>query len=195
MLISLFAFISCEREDENPVSPSVEISPAEIEVSRNANTFGFNLYRELSELSPDSNVIIFPFSVSMALAMAYSGANGATRDSMKKVPGFENLTDKEMNLSFKNLVDYFLSLDTETVIKIANSIWKDDSVPVLQSFINLCQDYFYSEYREIDFSDPEALDLINGWIAENTEDKIKDALDRIDPWVVLYINTVYFEGV
>lgn len=190
----LLTFISCEK-DENSINPSVEISPVEIEVSYNANTFGLKLFRELSKLSPDSNVIISPFSVSTALAMAWNGASGETEKAMRDVLELGNFSEEEVNNAYKNLLDYFLNLDSETILRFANSVWKHIPIPVLDSFIDICRKYFYAEFRELDFGAPGAVDSINNWIAEKTEDKITNALDYIPKETVMYIiNALYFKG-
>ena len=49
--------------------------------------------------------------------------------------------------------------------------------------------------EELDFSDPGAVDIINGWIEEKTNDKIKDMLDFIPSDAVMYlINAIYFNA-
>jgi len=194
--IVLSLIFSCQTVNDNSGEPSIKITTNEISIAYNANTFGLKLFREISRNSPDSNVIISPLSVAIPLAMAYNGANGATKDSMRKVLDFENYNDEEINIAFENLLDYFSNLDTETIIKIANSIWKHIPVPILQSFVKLCQEYYHAEYKEIDFFAPNSLDSINNWIYENTHGTIKNALDRIPPLAVLYlINTLYYKGV
>ena len=49
----------------------------------NADTrFAFDILKELSEEDNGKNIFISPFSISMALAMAYNGAEGSTKDAM-----------------------------------------------------------------------------------------------------------------
>jgi serpin B len=49
--------------------------------------------------------------------------------------------------------------------------------------------------EELDFSDPQAVDIINGWIEEKTNYKIRDMLDYIPDYAVMYlINAIYFNA-
>src|SRR5689334_13243668 len=50
------------------------------------NTFGVDLLHKVGK--PDANVLISPYSIQSALAMAYAGAEGTTRDEMAKVLHF-----------------------------------------------------------------------------------------------------------
>ena len=48
-----------------------------------ANTqFGFKLLDELRKQSEDKDIFISPLSISLALAMAYNGAEGETKGAM-----------------------------------------------------------------------------------------------------------------
>ncbi|MCF8346500.1 MAG: serpin family protein, partial [Bacteroidales bacterium] len=45
------------------------------------------------------------------------------------------------------------------------------------------------------FADPGSVDVINGWIEDKTNDKIKDMLDAIPPDVYMYlVNAIYFNA-
>ena len=52
-----------------------------------------------------------------------------------------------------------------------------------------------AEAKNIDVNDPNAVDMVNGWIEEKTHDKIQDMLDELSPdLAMLLINAVYFNG-
>jgi serpin B len=88
-----------------------------------------------------------------------------------------------------------VTLDDEVQFSIANSIWYKLGYNVLQDFINTNEEYFDAAVEELDFSDPGAKDIINGWIEEKTNDKIQDMLDYIPADAVMYlINAIYFNA-
>jgi serine protease inhibitor len=85
--------------------------------------------------------------------------------------------------------------DDEIELAIANSIWMNLGFKAREDFIERNSKYYSSEVREIDFADAGAVDTINGWIADNTKDKIKKMLDVIPADAVMYlINAIYFKG-
>ena len=78
---------------------------------------------------------------------------------------------------------------------IANSIWYRLGYNVLEEFISTNQEYFDAGIFELDFADPNAVEIINDWIEEKTNDKIRDMLDYIPPDAVMYlINAIYFNA-
>jgi serpin B len=93
-------------------------------------------------------------------------------------------------------MDQLVRLDPKVILNIANSIWYKLNFPVQNEFINLNSQYYYAEVNELDFSLPEAKDIINGWVDEKTEGLIPEIIDNISPDVVMYlINAIYFKGV
>ncbi len=122
--------------------------------------------------------MISPMSVSYALGMTYNGAAGSTLEAFRQVLHFGDLTKQEVNESYKDLMDQLLNLSDEVDFALANSIWYKEDYPVLEDFIKTNEDYFNAAVREADFSDPSTVDLINGWIEDQTNDKIKDMLDQ-----------------
>lgn len=74
-LASIFAFLlaillfSCNRNTIfNPVKKQIELNPTEQQVLTANNRFGFNLLKQLPEVNSNSNVVISPMSISMALS-------------------------------------------------------------------------------------------------------------------------------
>jgi serpin B len=127
--------------------------------------------------------------------MTYNGAAGSTLEAFSNVLHFDGLTTEEVNESYKDLVDQILNLDDKVDLSVANSIWYRDDFQVLEEFIETNINYFNAEVSEIDFSDPETVHVINQWIENNTEGKIKEMLDYIPVDAVMYlINAIYFNA-
>jgi serine protease inhibitor len=67
---------------------------------------------------------------------------------------------------------------------------------VENSFIKTNQQYFTAEVSALDFSSPQALNTINGWVAQKTHDKIKTIIEEIKPSHVMFLlNAIYFKGI
>ena len=64
------------------------------------NALGIDLLRKAEP--PDANALLSPYSIQSALAMAYAGADGVTREEMRKVLHFPK-DDSEVNRSFAAL--------------------------------------------------------------------------------------------
>jgi serine protease inhibitor len=86
-------------------------------------------------------------------------------------------------------------VDNRVTLEIANSVWVEKRLTVKQPFITALQAWYKAEARNIDVTDPDAVNIVNGWIADKTRDKIKDMLDNLDPdLAMLLINAIYFNG-
>ncbi len=196
LLVSLFVAGSCEDSEPLDKEPNkISLNKKAAEIIEADKAFGFELFREVYSLSDEDNIMISPLSVSYALGMTYNGAAGTTLDAFEEVLHFEGLTEQEVNESYKDLMDQLVTLDDQVEFSIANSIWYRQGFEVLAEFIETNQEYFDAEVREADFLDPATVDLINQWIWNKTNGKIKDMLDYIPSDAVMYlINAIYFNA-
>lgn len=196
ILLSAFLSFSCEKADPiEKETPKITLHKKSAEIIKADNAFGFELFKEVCKLSAGDNLMISPLSVAYALGMTYNGANGATLQAFNDVLHFGDLTSEEVNESYKDLMDQLLNLDNKVEFALANSIWYKEGFQVIPDFIQINQDYFDAAVEELDFEDPGSVDIINQWIEEKTNDKIKDMLDEIPEDAVMYlINAVYFNA-
>ena len=162
-----------------------------------SNDFAFGLLREVNRAHRDSNVFISPLSASVALGMTLNGAQGATLDAMRVALGVAGAPEAELNEGYKGLMALLRELDQSTEIRIANSVWARNGLPVNPAFTATLGSYFGATARTLDFRAPSAAPTINAWVSESTNGKIKTIVDPPIPAdVVMYlINAVYFKGV
>jgi len=192
-----FVFTQCTT---NPVSPgkknTIQLTMAEKSLVKSDNKFGFKLFKEIIKEQEDKNVFISPLSVSMALGMTYNGANGNTQEAMQSTLELSGLTLQEINESYENLTKLLTNLDPKVKFQIANSIWYRERFPVEDEFIDINKTYFDAEVRGLDFSAPNAPNIINGWVNEKTNGKIEKIVDgAIHPLTMMFlINAIYFKG-
>ena len=196
LLLAAITFPSCENMDPLPKEPKkVVLNKKAAQILQADRQFAFELFQEINSLSGADNLMISPLSTSYALGMTLNGANGTTKEAFRSVLHFEDLTDQEVNESYQDLMAQLTTLDEQVQFSIANSIWYRLGYEVLEPFINTNREYFDAAVEELDFSDPGAKDIINGWIAEKTNDKIKDMLDYIPTNAVMFlINAIYFNA-
>jgi serine protease inhibitor len=203
IFLSLMLILSsCEKsvtndqsvDPGNPVNISTTVYQKE--VINSANKFAFDLFTPiLADAKGDENIMISPFSISGALSMTLNGADGETLEAMKKGLGLEGKSLEQINDTYLKLMTDMVPIDERVVLEIANSVWVEKRLNVKQKFIADVQNWFKAEARGIDVTDPDAVKIVNDWIAEKTHDKITDMLDYLDPdLAMLLINAVYFNG-
>lgn len=166
----------------------------QVDIVRQHNLFGFDMYHTL--LDSKDNMMISPVSISMALAMAYNGSDGATREAMAKVLHLEGISDEQINNNLLSLIYYLRTADPKVTLVTANSAWMREGFPFDESFIEAIRTYFLAEAKALDFQDTNAPNIINRWVKDKTQGLIPTIVDPpIDPQTILYlINAVYFKG-
>ncbi|MBI3167663.1 MAG: serpin family protein, partial [Chloroflexi bacterium] len=166
------------------------------------NAFALDLYQTLR--SQDENLILSPFSISLALAMTYAGAHGETETQMADVLNFSS--QEQMHPAF-NALDLALEENPIVVDKdqepmqlsIANSVWAEQTFTFKPDFLDTLSVNYGAGVHLLDFinnPDPSRKE-INNWVSDETKDKIKDLLPEnsitTDTKMVL-VNAIYFKA-
>lgn len=197
-VLSLLMFAACEQPDVklNDAEPIPLKAGMEKRVQQD-NAFAFDLFRQvLINNADEKNIFISPLSVSIALGMAWNGANGETKTEMATALKMSGMTEDEINEYYQIMLSALPEVDPSTKLNIANSIWYRESFPVKDEYLKVNSDYFNAEVRELDFAKSDALNIINGWCAEKTNNLIKNPLDKISADAMMYlINAIYFKGI
>lgn len=161
-----------------------------------ANTkFGFNFFNILSKQEPNQSIFISPTSVALALSMAYNGVSGETKQEMTKVLELTGMTPQEINAANQGLQNSLQKVDPNVQVLIANSLWAKQGFSLKPEFLQTNQEYYNANLTELDFSNPQAISIINNWVSQKTQGKIDKIVDKISPDALLFlINAIYFKG-
>jgi serpin B len=153
------------------------------------------LVARVASADPRPNVVLSPLSASMALGMTLNGANAATFDSMRATLGFGDLTQDEINASYRGLIDLLSDLDPTVRFEIANAVWAREGFPFHQTFFDAVAGAVDAAAGSRDFTDPATVDEINAWVAGQTDGLIDRIVEELDSaLVMLLVNAIYFDG-
>ncbi|MBN1663319.1 MAG: serpin family protein [Deltaproteobacteria bacterium] len=168
------------------------------------NAFAFDLYQKMR--TDEGNLFYSPFSISMALAMTYAGARENTAAEMAHIMRY-GLSPEKLHPAF-NKIDLEINSRGENVKKdegtaftlnVVNAIWGQKGKSWLQNFLDTLAVNYGAGLRILDFIADAAASrkTINDWVAEQTEQKIKDLLPEdsvtVDTRMVL-TNAIYFKA-
>jgi len=160
------------------------------------NQFALNILEKVKD--EGENLFFSPYSLSEAMGMLLDGARGKTGQEMDKA--FKFPTDGLLRRSS------FLALDEQLrhpgalySLDIANALWVQQELKVLDEFHNDVLKYFKGEARGVDFKNAteQARIIINEWVKEKTKGKI---VDPISPNTLsnltrlVLANAIYFKG-
>ena len=194
--------IASEKERVHPEVPSGDLS----ELVEGNTAFAFDLYRVLAEQQEGENLFYSPYSISLALAMAYAGARGETEEQMAHALRF-TLPDEILHPAFNGL-DQGLAQRGEGArgeheqgfrLNIANAIWGQESYAFLDTFLDTLAVNYGAGLRVLDFAraPEESRVIINDWISQQTEGRIENLIPQgtIGPLTRLVLtNAVYFKA-
>lgn len=194
----IILFNSCDGNSgcdcENP--PDLRAITAEEEMAiESVNDFAFDIFARINEAEGAKNLFISPLSISTALSMTANGAVGETKEGIKNTLHQGELSDQEINEAYKTLVKFITDLDPKVRMSLANSNWYKDEYHIEEAFRTILLGYYNAEVNAAKFDDPGTKDLINGWIEDKTNGKIKEMLDQIPSNAVMYlINAIYLKA-
>lgn len=205
------------REDDDSSDPRITPTITDetlAELVRETNGLAFDLYDELVSETPDENLLASPVSITTALAMAYAGARGTTRDQMREALRY-TLEDETLHGAFNalqrelddrgediNKTDLPSHYDVEDnpipfQLSLVNAVWGQADYPFRESYLTTLANHYGGGLREVDYRrDHEAArEEINAWVAKQTEDRIEDLLppEALSHFTRLVItNAIYF---
>jgi len=192
---------------EQPREEAPAVPPADQQALAAGNTaFAFDLYHEL-RAREDGDLFCSPLSISMALAMTWAGARGDTAEEMAAALHF-TLAQDALHPAFNWLDHELASRDAPPppeqgghpfALHVANAIWGQQGYPFLASFLDVLALNYGAGLYTLDYqADPEACrQIINDWVAEQTEQRIRDLLPEgsIDEVTRLVLtNAIYFSA-
>ncbi len=147
-------------------------------------------------LNESDNTIISPLSIWLALAMLYEGARGTTAEEMRKVmylPEDRQVLEENIHWFLEN----FGNQSENYALKIADALWVQQNFNIRQEYVHILQDYYNAYFQYLNFAgDPDgSRKIINSWVENHTNGKIKDLLPpgSINPETVSVLtNAIYF---
>jgi len=162
------------------------------------NKFAIDLYLRYAHAFKDENIFFSPYSISSAFAMVYEGARGKTAEEIKDVFCFPNDTT-ELRTSFAHIYNILNVGSSNYTLRTANALWAQEDFPFSQNYLNVAKNYYGGKVTNVDFvsNREKARHLINNWVEEQTNGKIKDLIPKgtLDGTTRLVLtNAIYFKG-
>jgi serpin B len=171
------------------------------------NALGLDLLTRTGK--PDENVLLSPYSIQCALAMAYAGAGGVTKAEMATALHY-NSDEAEMHLSFAALQKSVNEMTKERrmqqyarydliTLAVANRLFGQQGYDFRDEFLSLVKENYRAPFQALNFfQDPiGARRTINHWVEEQTQERIQDllpegALNQLTGLVL--VNAIYLKA-
>ncbi len=155
-------------------------------LAQGSNALGYELYRKLGP----GDVEVSPASISVALAMALSGAKAETAAQMKATMHLEAAPEEWGALAAA-------LQDRGSELRIANRLFAEKTYKLEEGFVQRTTTAFHAPIEGLDFktkAEPSRVH-INGWTSDQTKNRIKDLIPAgsvtSDTRLAL-VNAIYF---
>ncbi|XP_029826754.3 intracellular coagulation inhibitor 2 [Ixodes scapularis] len=182
----LSVFVLCSAEDDDKLTVA-------------SNDLGMRLLPLLPS-SPEENIFFSPYSLSIAMGMAYAGAGGETRQELHENLGYSRagLPEEQVLDAYARQTQRHLSDPSNTTVDVANTAAIHLGLPLLNEYEAILRNSFNADLQKVDFVEngQGAVDVINSWVKDKTHNKIEslfsEPLDPLTRFVLL--NAMYFKG-
>lgn len=160
------------------------------------NRFSADMYHVL--VGEKGDVVISPASISTAIGLAYAGANGRTAAEIAAALHYPS-TVANFHASFGALLATMHLDSNGRTLAVNNAIWLQQGLPVRETYRSLVEKYYGAGLQRVDFEGDSgsALLAINGWVEENTHNRIRNFLSSAEvngATRSVLVNTVYFKA-
>jgi serpin B len=156
------------------------------------NALGVDLYR--AQAHGDDNLLLSPYSIQIALAMTYAGADGETHAEMQRMLHFP-ADESALHESFGALAQELAQAAKKSVeavkrakeyggpstpieFALANRLFAQRGYDFRPPFLTLLKERYNAPLDEMDFKKDQesARAAINHWVEKQTKDKIRDLI-------------------
>lgn len=187
--------------DEGQESTAERHVPASLDadgkvVVAGLNAFSADMYHAL--IGEKGDMVISPASISTAFGLAYAGAKGKTAAEIAATLHYPG-TVANFHASFGALLATMHLESNGRTLAVNNAIWLQQGLPVRESYQSLVERYYKAGLKRVDFesNSGSALLAINGWVEENTHNRIRNFLSSAEVnsgTRSVLVNTVYFKA-
>jgi serine protease inhibitor len=180
------------RAEETSLTPAALV--------RDNNAFALDLFQRLAG-APGDNVFFSPYSISTALAMTRAGTRGQTETQLASALHLSGVPREAAASAFGELQKSLNGIETQgnITLDIANSLWAQQDHAFLPEYLQAVREDFASAIFPVDFitHPDDARERVNAWVADRTNQRIKDLLQPSDVTPstrLILVNAIYFKG-
>jgi len=153
------------------------------------NALGLDI---LGKTAPGGNALLSPYSIEMALAMAFDGAAGVTREEIRHVLHYDqNDTGNEPYISLQELPAFFTSKaeratkeakargdSAQVTFVVANQLFAQQGFVFHQRYLDALIHGYHAPLQSLDFvrKPDDSRRAINLWVEDHTRKRIRDLI-------------------
>jgi len=195
LIVLGLAIANCSPVPMCAITSKEEAKKAEIALA----DFAVNLFKNVSSKDENKNEALSPVSIALALSLLETGADGKTREEIKRALLGVSASREDILAVYSSLEEVLKIDDEKTKLTLANGLFQDKNLKFKEDFLSILKNCRKSEVEQVDFKDKldETRQKVNRFVAQKTSQKIPELFKRgdltSDDRLVL-ANAVYFKA-
>ncbi len=180
--LAIIALTACNNDDNGPKykpRANIQLTQEQKMIAESGNEFAVNAFKAIN--SNDSNVLISPYGMQLTLAMMANGAKGETLDEITSAMHTGAATAADLNAYYKTLTKALVDADDRVAVNFLSAFWYAKELSATPNFTAALSDAYGATSSAIDFSSPDALSTINGWVSNATGGKVSKLFSHLSP--------------
>lgn len=163
------------------------------------NAFAGRFIQKIDEnalANKETDWIVSPLSLQIALGMLLNGAQGETATEICQTLGYGEGETAEVNAWCKLMLEQLPKLDKKTDLSLADAIFYNKTMTMKAPYKDAVGTNYKATFEALDFTKKKAsADVINKWCDKQTKGLIPHVLDEVDPSYLAYlVNALYFKS-
>ncbi len=204
VVAALFLLVSCnemnrEETGDEETYTCISLSTKQADFVAAGNNFAGRFIDKIDAnalKNKESEWIVSPLSLQLALGMLLNGAQGETATEICQTLGYNEGETAEINAWAKLMLEQLPKLDKKTDLTLADAIFYNQTMTLKAPYKDAVGTNYKAAIEALDFTKKKAsADVINKWCDKQTKGLIPQVLDEVDPAYLAYlINALYFKS-
>jgi serpin B len=173
-----------------------QVDPKRDALVRGNNQFALDLYARLAKDTP-GNLLVSPFCISAAVALAYGGARGQTAAEIGQAMHYI-VRQEDVPSAFRSMSPGMFLWGPDARFIVTSQFWGQQGIEYREPFVKTLNEAYRTGVLPLDFGDPvQAAQAINDWTVARTRGSIVRLanLDDFQPGATFAVaSAVHFDG-
>jgi len=184
---SFITDLVAEAEDRSIQVSFQGRSGMESSIHRAVARFGFKLLAEISQLSPERNILFSPVGLARAFSLMAGGAEGETRQAILNTLDFQDYPLEEVHQEIRDQQETLARIDPGRQFGHSTSLWVRKGMLFQPGFLAENEQSYQVEILDQSFSDPATPVSMSAWLGKHSQARLSGERIQVDPLSVLYI--------
>ncbi len=163
------------------ISGPQALAGAAFDAAEANNRFAWAALSALQSENPGEDLVFSPYSIHLAMGMAYAGARGETAAEMEAVLGYGGHEATHPGIAALAAAVLAAVEDDRAEVGIANRVWADAQWPLEQTYIERLAAHYGSGVERGDFRSEAGREFLRGVINEWVEGETFERIPELIP--------------